>query len=44
VERVVLPDVLRERFWATILGAVSMAMAITKEAANVINVLIASQF
>lgn len=43
-ERVLLPPVPRERLWASISGAVSMAMAITREAANVINLFIASEF
>jgi len=41
VERVELPPV--ERLWATISGAVSMDKARTREAAHVINLLIASQ-
>lgn len=44
-ERVLLPLLPREeRLWASISGAVSMAMAITREAANVINLFIASEF
>ena len=44
-ERVLLPLLPREeRLWASISGAVSMAMAITRDAANVINLFIASEF
>jgi hypothetical protein len=43
-ERVLLPLLPRERLWASISGAVSMAMAITRDAANVINLFIASNF
>ena len=43
-EERVAPLLPRERLWASISGAVSMAMAITREAANVINLFIASEF